>query len=120
MRNIVSTLQDPSLVCRFQSYFGVIKLAEVENDKKYSWVATEVKGKYAEIEKDSTENHNGIRSSKIKDVSNGNGHVCTEDTKEKNQNIVYYRVSLKAKVTSGISFLCSDLQQVLVSSFSPG
>ena len=117
---IVSTLQDPSLVCRFQSYFGVVKLAEVENDKKYSWVATEVKGKYAEIKKDVTENHNGIRSSKIKDVSNGNGHVCTEDTKEQNQNIVYYRVSLKAKVTSGISFLCSDLQQVLVSSFSPG
>lgn len=94
MRNLVSCLQDPSLVYRFQSYFGVVKLAEVEKDKTCSWVATEVKGKYPEIEKESTENHNGARSTKLKEESNGNGHVCAEDIKAKH-SIVYYRITNK-------------------------
>ena len=41
MKGVVEQLQNPLLVCKFQSYFGVEKVREVEVDKNGSWNAVE-------------------------------------------------------------------------------
>ena len=109
MRNFLSFLQDPSLVCRFQSYFGVEKVAEIEHVKNGSWIATEIQENHPErkgvfrsqggsdnISK-ITLNENGARSSKRKEKE-VNGLVSRKNTngKSKDHNIMYYRVSFRS------------------------
>eukprot|EP00092_Neocalanus_flemingeri_P036255 GFUD01039474.1.p1 GENE.GFUD01039474.1~~GFUD01039474.1.p1 ORF type:complete len:431 (+),score=81.96 GFUD01039474.1:234-1526(+) len=99
MRNLFTFLQDPSLVCQFQAYFGVEKIAEVEHVKSGSWIATELgedcldMSKKIDKSKDVTnniletaQNQNGIRSSKRKEQDNTNQN-------DKGQNVVYYKIT---------------------------
>jgi len=71
-------LQDPQLVCRFQSYFGVVKLREIEYDKDQSWRSIEIKG-----------NHNDTN-----ELSQSNKLISNGD-RDHPHNLVYYRISNK-------------------------
>ena len=76
MWQTLKKLQDPQLVCRFQSYFGVVKLREIEYDKDLSWRTIEIKGKHNDTNELSQSN---------KLMSNGD--------RDHPHNLVYYKVT---------------------------
>ena len=120
MRNFLKPLQDPSLVCQFQSYFGVEKLAEVENVKNGAWIASEVADKRQDIINELGKDYGDIsylKHSKENDKTpNGslNGHSTSRinSGKEKDHNTVYYKV--RTYFLLDFTMIELDLQQVLV------
>ena len=85
MKNFLTSLKDPSLVCNFQSFFGVKKVTEIENVKEGSWIAEEIE------EAACNKNSASYRNDGIVKINDSlNGHI--PKGKDSSHNIVYYKV----------------------------